>query len=428
MVPWKNVPRLPFELAVFPQSWYKLLRLHVVSYALPALIAVGIAIENSNPSKGTQGLLRHACRNAVLTKLSKLQPQHGGFLDATPLTSFVAMSLIPVFGADQSVACKCLDFIRQSQRSDGSWPIDTNLSVWMTSNAVSALNAAGRIDSINTNITCQWLFDRQYTAIHPFTGAAPGGWGWTHLPGGVPDADDTSGAILALDRLGSQSGSLDKGAKWLLQLQNSDGGWPTFCRGWGKLPFDKSSPDITAHAIRALRSAGSSRDAETAIRRGYEYLERQQRPDGSWVPLWFGNQLTPDQENPVFGTARVIPALISSQARSRNAKKGVEYILNVQNEDGGWGGGFGVSSSIEETALAISALCQVGLNREIRKSVVRGIERLLEMTKNGMEFEPSPIGLYFASLWYSEKLYPLVWTVEALGRAESAFRSNDLWH
>ena len=22
---------------------------------------------------------------------------------------------------------------------------------------------------------------------------------------------------------------------WLLKLQNRDGGWPTFCRGWGKL-------------------------------------------------------------------------------------------------------------------------------------------------------------------------------------------------
>jgi hypothetical protein len=30
---------------------------------------------------------------------------------------------------------------------------------------------------------------------------------------------------------------------------------------------------------------------------------------------------------------------------------------------------------------------------------------------------PSPIGLYFARLWYSEEAYPVIWTVEALGRA-----------
>jgi len=30
--------------------------------------------------------------------------------------------------------------------------------------------------------------------------------------------------------------------------------------------------------------------------------------------------------------------------------------------------------------------------------------------------------LYFAKLWYAEKMYPLVWTVSALGRVLSALR------
>src|SRR5690606_25599498 len=50
-----------------------------------------------------------------------------------------------------------------------------------------------------------------------------------------------------------------RGVTWLLDLQNRDGGWPTFCRGWGKLPFDRSSPDITAHCMRAVHSAGRCR-------------------------------------------------------------------------------------------------------------------------------------------------------------------------
>ena len=41
------------------------------------------------------------------------------------------------------------------------------------------------------------------------------------------------------------------GCQWLLDLQNRDGGIPTFCRGWTNLPFDRSSPDLTAHTIRA---------------------------------------------------------------------------------------------------------------------------------------------------------------------------------
>jgi squalene-hopene/tetraprenyl-beta-curcumene cyclase len=31
--------------------------------------------------------------------------------------------------------------------------------------------------------------------------------------------------------------------------------------------------------------------------------------------------------------------------------------------------------------------------------------------------EPSPIGFYFAKLWYFERLYPLIFTVAALRRA-----------
>ena len=38
------------------------------------------------------------------------------------------------------------------------------------------------------------------------------------------------------------------------------------------------------------------------------------------------------------------------------------------------------------------------------------------------EFEPAPIGFYFAKLWYYERAYPLVFAVGALGRVASASR------
>jgi len=37
--------------------------------------------------------------------------------------------------------------------------------------------------------------------------------------------------------------------------------------------------------------------------------------------------------------------------------------------------------------------------------------------------EAAPIGLYFASLWYAEEMYPVAWTVEALGRASKVNHS-----
>ncbi len=42
----------------------------------------------------------------------------------------------------------------------------------------------------------------------------------------------------------------------------------------------------------------------------------------------------------------------------------------------------------------------------------------------GRRFEPAPIGFYFAKLWYWERLYPLVWTVSALGLANRALRPD----
>ena len=44
LVSWNEVQPLPFELACLPQSWFRFVRLHVVSYALPALIAIGQVI------------------------------------------------------------------------------------------------------------------------------------------------------------------------------------------------------------------------------------------------------------------------------------------------------------------------------------------------------------------------------------------------
>src|SRR5207247_2849173 len=49
LVSWDEVPPLPFELACLPQSWFRFLRLQVVSYALPALIAIGQAVHHHPP-------------------------------------------------------------------------------------------------------------------------------------------------------------------------------------------------------------------------------------------------------------------------------------------------------------------------------------------------------------------------------------------
>ncbi|MEO6741480.1 MAG: prenyltransferase/squalene oxidase repeat-containing protein, partial [Chthoniobacteraceae bacterium] len=426
---WRLIPKLPFELAAMSHGFWGALRLPVVSYALPALIAIGQAIHFHAPTRNPiTRVLRALARKKTLRVLETLQPPNGGFLEATPLTSFVTMSLASMALSSHNVAQKGAEFLAASVRADGSWPIDTNLATWTTTLAVKALaHQPGSLSSDQNHALRTWLLGQQWCEEHPYTHAAPGGWAWTDLPGGVPDADDTPGALLALKHLGppdaaTRSAAL-AGVRWLLGLQNRDGGIPTFCRGWGALPFDRSSQDLTAHTLRAWnawRTEIDPREREPLVRamaRGLGYLIRTQREDGAWVPLWFGNEHAPGDENPLYGTAHVVIALrelseSGMMPAMAPAARGAAWIASAQNDDGGWGGVRGVPSSVEETALAIEALA----GTSHADSVGRGVAWLVARVESGAWRVSAPIGFYFARLWYHERLYPLIWTVGALGR------------
>lgn len=479
LMPWREVPPLPFELACLPQSWFRFLRLHVVSYALPALIAIGQLVHQHRPSwNPITRLVRALSRKRSLRVLERIQPSNGGFLEATPLTSFVTLSLAACGLADHPVARKGADFIVNSVRPDGSWPIDTNLSTWLTTLAVTALDVAGEIDALGRKDTLlSWLLKQQFLERHPYTGAPPGGWAWTDLPGGVPDGDDSPGALLAIrhvvgpdaanaiaefmsrvygsanlidltvtPKIWARKGEVGQpafhvicGLGWVRDLQNRDGGWPTFCRGWGSLPFDRSGGDLSAHALRALRAwlqpsvacrvldvldeslnlgihIPTPRKFDEVSQRGLAYLARKQRRNGSWLPLWFGNQHAPDEQNPTYGTARVLAAYRDLYMMDTEpARRGIAWLVANQNEDGGWGGCKGCPSSMEETALAVEILVDAMPPGD--ESVNKGLVWLVQQVEAGGLYNPTPIGFYFAKLWYFEKLYPMIFTVAALGRA-----------
>lgn len=446
LVPWQEVPHLPFELAIFPQSWYRFLRLPVVSYALPALIAIGQAVLHHRG-----GRLARAWRcwaiEPTLYRLRRMQPESGGFLEAVPLTAFVVMALASTGKHDHIVCRRGIKFLSTSVRPDGSWPIDSNLSVWLTTLSVVALGA----DNIpNREAVKRWILQQQVKRQHPYTAAEPGGWGWSHLSGSVPDVDDTSGALLALAELsGGQVGVDDaravfQGLRWLLHLQNADGGWPTFCRGWGRLPFDRSAADLTAHALRALaawwpalKRWRHSMDPSLrvpaaqllgrippAVRTALHFLRKHQLSDGAWEPLWFGNETAPDEANLTYGTSRVLHAWVAwNLANDAAARRAVQWLLKAQNRDGSWGGHVGVPGSVEETALATDALLvwleQVPKRHgewSVSASIDRGLAWLLDTVEAG-DLSPTPIGLYFARLWYFERLYPIIFVTQALRRA-----------
>jgi squalene-hopene/tetraprenyl-beta-curcumene cyclase len=446
---WPVVPQLPFELAACPRRWFAWLRLPVVSYALPALIALGLVRHRHRPTRNPVfRLVRNLVRQPVLRVLHSIQPKSGGFLEATPLTSFVVLSLIGAGLPNHPVTRAGIEFLIHSVRPDGSWPIDTNLATWVTTLSVNALAARGPIADLlpaeDQDKTRAWLLGQQYRAEHPYTLAPPGGWAWTDLSGGVPDADDTPGALLALRHLGASSGTRQAvlaGVSWLLDLQNGDGGIPTFCRGWGALPFDRSSADLTSHAIRAWLAWSDSlppavqKRIQQAVARALRFLKRTQRADGAWAPLWFGNQHGSTEENLSYGTSRVLLAL--APLKTPEVAAATIRLLRAQNADGGWGGMPETPSTVEETALVLEALAAVweaGAGKtddavvsdaDLQNALRAGLNWLLQETSGGTVFPPSPIGFYFAKLWYYEKLYPVIFTLAALGRL--ARLADRLW-
>ena len=52
-------------------------------------------------------------------------------------------------------------------------------------------------------------------------------------------------------------------------------------------------------------------------------------------------------------------------------------------------------------------------------STRHGTDWLLARVESGAWTQPSPIGFYFAKLWYYEKLYPMIFTVGALNRVRT---------
>jgi squalene-hopene/tetraprenyl-beta-curcumene cyclase len=422
---WPSIPSLPFMMAFLPSSLYRFLHLQVVSYALPALIAIGLcrSVCVSSSRKARPWSVFFA--KPLLNKLEKLQPSHGGFLDAAPLTAFVSLALSKIGYGSHPVAVRANAFLRASYRPDGSYPIDTNLRIWVTSLATRALLKNGdehQVFSLDDRRNlAQWILSKQQKSVHAYTGAEPGGWAWTDCAGGVPDADDTSGALLALYHLQQHgviipmSDAVGAGLRWLHCLQNQDGGMPTFCKGWGRLPFDQSCPDISAHALLAFTVWREHVPLyEQTLKRLISYLKQTQQEDGSWLPLWFGHQEAPGGLNPVVGTARVVDALRQASQRGLTChgvapllSKGLNWILGQQRSDGSWGAG--TRGTSEETALAVIALGQTDISSH--EAIQRGCAWLV---KQGLNPEPAPIGLYFSLLWYHEKMYPLSWTLEAL--------------
>jgi squalene-hopene/tetraprenyl-beta-curcumene cyclase len=445
LVPWRKVPSLPFErICLRPQTW-KHLRLPVVSVAVRTMAAVGLArYFHRKPRNPLARFIKRLAFGRSLALVESSQPAGGGFLESIPLTSFAVMSLASMGKADHPVVQKGVEFLLTTVRPDGSWAIGADQAVRNTALAVDALAAVG--EDVRELRGLDWILACQRRAGDPLLGTEPGGWSWTDRAGGLPNVHDTATVLLALSAwvkadpatTGKIAPSAAAGVRWLLELQNADGGWPMFARVWNAVAADRGAADLTAAALRALdawraplgkRSPAQATPSDerigAAIERGLRYLGAAQRSDGCWVSLGFGDPNRPGEDNPVAGTAQALAAYRDLQRLdSPAAARGLDWLAAAAHVDGSWGAvpqpGFTSSPksiSVENTALAVEALLSCGRTTAHQAAAMRGLKWLVDAVEANRHQEPSPIGRSLAKVAYCEKLYPLIWTVAALGRA-----------
>ncbi len=311
--------------------------------------------------------------------------------------------------------------------------------VWDTGLAAMALEDAGVSGDHPALVRAgEWLLDEQILGDGDWQvrcDAPPGGWAFEFQNDVYPDTDDSAVVLLALSAIdlapARKAAALDRGARWLVGMQSTNGGWGAFDRNndqtWTRdIPFadfgemiDPPSVDVTGHIVEYFGRLGR-RASDPVIRRALDYLRREQEPDGAWYGRWGVNL--------IYGTGAVLPGLaaVGEDMSAPYVRRAVEWLLARQNPDGGWGEkiegyydpvwrGRGPSTA-SQTAWALLALVAAG---EVdNPATERGIRYLAEtQNEEGGWDEATFTGTGFPTdFMIRYHLYRDVFPLMALGR------------
>jgi squalene-hopene/tetraprenyl-beta-curcumene cyclase len=337
--------------------------------------------------------------------------------------------------------------------------------VWDTAISLIALADAGLpSDDVQVATAQRWLLDRQTTKKGDWADvvkAEPGGWYFEHANEFYPDVDDTIMVLMALGRKFDppqpdlfptiedgentdreerdtdpdlQDRITDAGLKaerWVLAMQNRDGGWGAFdrdndCEVLCHVPFadhnamiDPSTPDLTARVLESLGKRGY-RLGDPAVDRAMDYLRRTQEADGSWFGRWGVNY--------IYGTWQVLMGLEAVGVPSDDPlmRRGAAWLFAHQQSCGGWGEtcdsyrdaslrGQGEPTP-SQTAWALLGLIAAG--HASHPAVQRGIRYLAEtQNEDGTWDETEFTGTGFPQVFYLRyHLYRIYFPLMALGR------------
>lgn len=278
----------------------------------------------------------------------------------------------------------------------------TTATVWNTSLISYALQEAGVsgeeavIEKAN-----HFILRKQHTlygdwAVHN-PNSYPGGWGFSNINSFNPDVDDTTASLRSISRDAvhnpSYRSAWDRGMRWLLSMQNDDGGWPAFEKNTNSslfklLPIEKAdfiltdppTADLTGRTLQFLGDYTNLTSTHPIVKAGIESILTKQEKDGSWYGRWGICYL--------YGTWGAVTGLTAVGVQSEHpaVRKAVSWMESVQNEDGGWGESCKSDSQKEYVALPASTLTHtawavdalISVSDKPSRAIKKGIEFLLE--------------------------------------------------
>ncbi|GIW71650.1 MAG: squalene-hopene cyclase [Planctomycetota bacterium] len=350
------------------------------------------------------------------------------------------------YPVDSGPVARGLQAIRdlEIERDGRFWVQPCASPVWDTAWTVVALGAAG-LDRDHPALrrATDWLYERQILRPGDWAikcpGVEPGGWAFQFHNDFYPDTDDSSVVLMALLHSHYRDDpqrrrSFDRGLKWLLGLQNDDGGWGAFERAvdnpiYDEVPLsdstcmlDPSEADVSGRCVEVLCRLGYPAD-HPALARAIRYLRAEQQPDGSWYGRWGVNH--------IYGTWSVLSGLGAARLEPGHPAlaRGAAWLRAVQQPDGGWGescrsyegGPRGVGPpTASQTAWAVMGLIAAG--QAGTEACRRGVQWLLERQRpDGGWEEDEYTGTGFPGIFYLRyHYYPYYFPTLALARYRAA--------
>jgi squalene-hopene/tetraprenyl-beta-curcumene cyclase len=246
--------------------------------------------------------------------------------------------------------------------------------------------------------------------------------------------------ILALRRTARRDDSdcrqaIGRAAAFLEAMRSRDHGWAAFDRDvcnpvLESVPFadhnamlDPTCPDITARVLEAFASLDYRR-GRPLLDDSIQYLLNRQEPEGCWYGRWGVNY--------IYGTWQTLVGLsaVGYDMRHPRIRKAVDWLISVQQQDGGWGEsadsysdrtkmGRGPTTA-SQTAWAVMGLVAAG--DATTSACQRGVEFLLSRQKADGSWDESEFtGTGFPRVFYLRyHYYRLYFPVMALARYQAA--------